>query len=117
MSQCACFSSKILSIVNLNRKLHACQKLGNNPGVGKCPAPGQSKFCKYPTPPGLTKRANATQQPGGGGGGRWVQLELTDALLQGKILLKSKFDIATHVETGFATHKHNYNKHQQWCIL
>ena len=57
--------------------------------------------------------------PGGGGegGGRWVQLELTDALLPGKILLKSKFDIATHVETGFATHKHNYNKHQQWCIL
>ena len=58
---------------------------------------------------------------GGGGGGGWggfLQLELTDALLPGKILLKSKFDIATHVETGFATHKHNYNKlHQQWCIL
>ena len=46
-----------------------------------------------------------------------MPLELTDALLPGKILLKSKFDIPTHVETGFATHKHNYNKHQQWCIL
>ena len=42
--------------------------------------------------------------PGGGEEEeRWVQLELTDALLPGKISLKSKFDIATHVETGFAT--------------
>ena len=49
--------------------------------------------------------------------GRGVQLELTDALLPGKILLKSKFDIRTLVETGFATYKHNYDKHQQWCIL
>ena len=76
-----------------------------------------------PPPPGTDKAgkchavARGVGGGGGGGGGRWVQLELTDALLPGKILLKSKFDIATHVETGFATHKHNYNKHQQWCIL
>ena len=44
-------------------------------------------------------------------------LELTDALLPGKILFESKFDIATHVETGFVTHKHNHDKHEQWCIL
>ena len=71
-----------------------------------------------PPPPGTDKAGKCHAVARGvGGGGRWVQLELTDALLPGKILLKSKFDIATHVETGFATHKHNYNKHQQWCIL
>ena len=35
---------------NFVRKLHACQKLGNSPGTGKCPAPGQCKICKCPTP-------------------------------------------------------------------
>ena len=28
----------------------ACQKLGNGPGVVKCPAPEQCKICKCPTP-------------------------------------------------------------------
>ena len=45
-----------------------CQKLGNGPGVGKCPAPGQCKTCNTP-PLGLTWRANAPQWPVGGGGG------------------------------------------------
>ena len=59
-------------------KPRACQKLGIGPGVsGKCPAPGQCNICKCPTP-GLTRRANAPQLPGGGGD--WAQVELTDAL-------------------------------------
>ena len=49
-------------------KPSAYQKLGNSPGVGKCPAPGSEKFAYYP-PPGLKRQANAQQQPGGGGGG------------------------------------------------
>ena len=64
-----------------------CQKLGNNPGVGKCPSPGQRKFCKCPTP----RTETAGKCPavawgwcgglgGEGGGGSWAQLELTDAL-------------------------------------
>ena len=45
-------------------KPSAYQKLGNSPGVGKCPAPGSEKFAYYP-PPGLKRQANAQQQPGG----------------------------------------------------
>ena len=36
---------------------------------------GSAKFANAP-PPGLTRRANASQLPGGGG---WTQVELTDA--------------------------------------
>ena len=39
-------------------------KLGNSPGAGKCPVPGQRKICKCPE---LAR-------------GAWAQLELTDAL-------------------------------------
>ena len=95
------------------------KSLGITPGLVNARPPGRAKFANAPPPPPGTDKAGKchTVAPGGGGVG-WVQLELTDALLPGKILLKSKFDIATHVETGFATHKHNYNKvHQQWCIL
>ena len=53
---------------NFVRKLPACQKLGNSPGIGKCPAPGQCKICKCPA----VARARK-------GGGRWAQVELTDA--------------------------------------
>ena len=38
---------------------------GMAPGAGKCPAPGQCKICKCPTPE-LTRRANAPQLPVGG---------------------------------------------------
>ena len=31
-------------------KPHACRKLGNSPGVGKCPAPGERKICICATP-------------------------------------------------------------------
>ena len=33
-----------------DRKPCACQKLGDGPGVGKCPAPRQCKICQCPTP-------------------------------------------------------------------
>ena len=33
-----------------DRKPCECQKFGVGPGVGKCPAPGQRKICKRPTP-------------------------------------------------------------------
>ena len=60
------------------------------PGVGKCPAPGQCKICKCPTP-GLTRRENAPQ----GGRGGWVQVELTDALeREDKNLKKTKLKTA-----------------------
>ena len=45
-------------------------------GVGKCPVPGRAKLANASTP-GLTRRANASQLPGGGGGR--AQLELTNA--------------------------------------
>ena len=48
-----------------------CQKFGVGPRVGQCPAPGQhAKFANVP-PPGMTRWANAPEQPGGreGGGG------------------------------------------------
>ena len=48
-------------------------------GVGKCPAPGQHKICKCPTPG--TEKAGKCPTVAGGGGGGWVQLELTNAQL------------------------------------
>ena len=41
--------------------------------------PGGAKFANAPLP-GLTRRANTLQYPGGGGGGGWALLELTDVL-------------------------------------
>ena len=83
MSQSAFFS--VISSVWLysDRKPRACQKLGNSPGVGKCPVPGQRKICKCTTP--WTKKAGKCsavarrREVGGGGGGSWAQLEMTDA--------------------------------------
>ena len=49
------------------RKPRACQKLGNGPGVGKCPAPGQCKICKCPTP-GTDKAGKCPAVARGGGG-------------------------------------------------
>ena len=46
-----------------------CQKLGNGPGLVKCPAPRQCKICKCPTP-GTDKTGKCpTVARGGGGGG------------------------------------------------
>ena len=55
-----------------DRKLRACQKLANGPGVGKCPVPGQCKICKCPTP-GTDKegRCPAVAWGGGGAGRSW----------------------------------------------
>ena len=46
-------------------------------GLANARPPGSAKFANA-TPLGLTRRANALQFPGGGGG--WAQVELTDAL-------------------------------------
>ena len=45
-----------------------CQKLGNGPGVGKFPAPGQWKICKCPTP-GTDKAGKWEGGSGLGAGG------------------------------------------------
>ena len=42
------------------------QKLTNGPGVGKCPASGQCKICKFPTP-GTDKAGKCPQLARGGG--------------------------------------------------
>ena len=52
-----------------DRKPYACQKLGDGPGVGKCPAPRQCKICQYPTP-GTDKVGKCPAVPRGGGAGR-----------------------------------------------
>ena len=53
-----------------DRKPRTCQKLGNSPGVGKCPVPGQRKICKCPTF-GTDKAGKCPAVAGGGGkGGR-----------------------------------------------
>ena len=48
------------------------------PGLANARPPGSAKFENAP-PSGLTRRANAPQKPEVGGGGRWEQMELTDA--------------------------------------
>ena len=50
-------------------------KLGNSPGAGKCPVPGQRNICKCPTP-GTDKAGKCPEVARGA----WAQLELTDAL-------------------------------------
>ena len=80
MSQSAFFPVKPSVWLYSDRKPRACQKLGNGPGVGKCPAPGQCKICKCPTL-GTDKagKCPAVARGEGGGWGRWAQVELTDA--------------------------------------
>ena len=53
-----------------DRKPRAYQKLGNGPGVGKCPAPGQHKICKCPTPGTDTEGKCPVVARGGGGLGK-----------------------------------------------
>ena len=59
-----------------------CQKLRARMarGLANARPPGSAKFANAP-PLGLTRQANALQWPGGGGeGGCWAQVELTDLL-------------------------------------
>ena len=51
-------------------------------GLANARLPGSATFANAP-PPGLTRRANAPQLPGGEGG--WAQVELTDALNMDKM--------------------------------
>ena len=57
-----------------DRKPRACQELGVDPRVGKCPAPGQRKICKCPTP-GTDEAGKCPAVAWG----TWAELELTDA--------------------------------------
>ena len=52
-----------------DRKPRAWKNLGNGPGVGKCPVPGQHKICNCPTP-GTDKAGKCPAVAAGGGGGR-----------------------------------------------
>ena len=58
----------------MSRKPRACHKLGDGPGVGKCPAPGQYKICKCSTS-GIDKAgkcpAVARRGEGVGAGRSW----------------------------------------------
>ena len=71
MSQSAFCLVKPSVLLYSDRKPRACQKLGNGPGAGKCPAPGQCKIWKYPT----TGTDMASKCPAvarrGGAGRRW----------------------------------------------
>ena len=80
MCQYACFSSKILCVVNLVENRMRVKSLGIAPGLVNARPPGRAKFA---SPPGTDKAGKCPQERGAGG---WVQLELTDALLPGKIL-------------------------------
>ena len=46
-----------------DRKPCTCQKLGNRPGAGKCPAPRQHKICKCPTSGVVPKSYRPKGQP------------------------------------------------------
>ena len=65
------------------------KSLGRVPGLANAWPLGSTKFVNAP-PLGLTMRANANGV--GGGGGTWVQLELTDALIY------NKASVITHLE-------------------
>ena len=75
-SQSAFFPVKPFVQLYSDRKPRACQKLGNGPGFGKCPAPGQCKICKCLTP-GSDKEGKCPAVARGS----LAQVELTDALL------------------------------------
>ena len=75
MSQSAFFPVKPSVQSYSDRKPCACQNLGNGPGVGECPAPGQCKICKCPTL-GTDKACKCSAVARGA----WAQVELTDAL-------------------------------------
>ena len=68
MSQSAFFPVISSVLLYSDRKPRACQRLGNSPGVGKCPALSSAQFANTRSP-GLKRWANAPRWPGGGGGG------------------------------------------------
>ena len=81
-----------LKAMELSREFpSAADHLGNGPGVGNCPAPGQCKICQCPTP-GTDKAGKcpvvARRGGEGGGGGGWAQVELTDALFHYNTLFR-----------------------------
>ena len=78
MSQSACVFSKILYLYfRIGNHVHI-KSSRVAPGMANARPLGSAKFANAP-PPGLTRRTNVPQWPGGGGGR--VQMELTDAKL------------------------------------
>ena len=69
---------------------------GMAPGLANALLPGSAKFTNAP-PPGLTRRANAPQYPGGG----WVQVELTDSL-QSRFIPSVKMKIGPYLVANLA---------------
>ena len=77
-----------LKAMELSREFpSAADHLGNGPGVGKCPAPGQCKIYQCPTP-GTDKAGKCPAVARRGGGGGWAQVELTDALFHYNTLFR-----------------------------
>ena len=67
MSQSACVSSKILYLYfRIGNHVHI-KSSGVAPGMANARPLGSAKFAHAP-PPGLTRRTNVPQWPGGGGG-------------------------------------------------
>ena len=66
MSQSAFFPVKPSVYLYSDRKLRACQKLGNGPGGWQMPSPRAVQNLQMPH---LTRLANVPQYPGGGEGG------------------------------------------------
>ena len=79
------FPVKSSVLLYFDGKLRARQQLGNNPGVGKCPTPGQRKIGKCPTP-GNDK---AGKCPAVAGRGAWPSWR-TDALVDHSLLRMPK---------------------------
>ena len=82
------FPVKHSVVLNSDRKPRACEKLGNGPGVGKCPAPGRCKLCQCPTP-GTDKagKCPAVTRGGGLGAGGMAHFTVTGANEAGVDLL------------------------------
>ena len=95
------------------RKPRACQKLGNGPGVGKCPAPGQCKICKCPTP-GTDKagKCPAVARGGGVAGRMWNWLMHNDNATWDKCVNERlpKKIFPNYILLIFASNKKNWNK-------
>ena len=70
MSQCACFSSKILCVVNLIGNCMRVKSLGITPGLVNARPPGRAKFANAP-PPRTDKAGKCHAVAGGGGGCSW----------------------------------------------
>ena len=79
MSQSAFFQLNLLCSYILIGNRVCVKSSGIARGLANARPPDSAKFANAPSP-GLIRRANVPQLPGGLGGGGWAQVELTDAL-------------------------------------